>query len=162
MPPASMRTLPSAAAAPLALRTGPGNMPLRKMRLGCQTPRVATWSGKALGSPASLKASRPRMAEAVWWPWVLVPVGEKRVTMTSGWKVRMTRTTSLKTSWRSQILRVSSGFLEKPKSSARVKNWRPLSSRRAAKSSSVRIRPSSEPNSPPRTFWPPSPRVMER
>ena len=82
--------------------------------------------------------------------------------ITSGLNVRMTRTMSDTTAFRSQILSVSAGLFEKPKSMARVKNCWPPSSRRAARSSWVRMTPSSSKISGPITFWPPSPRVSER
>ena len=82
--------------------------------------------------------------------------------ITSGRNVRITRTMSETTAFRSQIRSVSAGLFEKPKSMARVKNCRPPSRRRAARSSWVRITPSSSKNSGPITFWPPSPRVSDR
>ena len=159
LPPMSIRTEPGAAAPPPAPRPNPPLFWSR--RFGCQAVSSPICSGNAFGSPASLNASMARIAEAVWWPWP-PPCGENRVITTSGRKVRITRTMSDTTPLRSQIRSVSCGFLEKPKSMARVKNCRPPSRRRAASSSWVRITPSSSKSSGPITFWPPSPRVSER
>ena len=65
-------------------------------------------SGNAFGSPASLNASSASTVLAVWWPCVPPGSGGKRVTITSGWKVRITRTTSESTSCRSHLARVCS------------------------------------------------------
>ena len=40
-----------------------------RIRLGCQGGKSPAGSGNASGSPASLKASTARIADAVWWPW---------------------------------------------------------------------------------------------
>ncbi len=82
--------------------------------------------------------------------------------MMSGRKLRITHTTSARMRSWPQIASVSSGFFEKPKSSAREKYCSAPSTRRAASSSWVRIKPSCSPVSLPIRFWPPSPRVSER
>ena len=87
---------PHRAAPPPPPPPRPNPPPFWRIRFGCQAVSSPSCSGNALGSPASLNASTARMADAVWCPWP-PPWGEKRVMITSGRNVRMTRTISATT-----------------------------------------------------------------
>jgi len=88
-----------------------GRHAFQKIRRACHGLTHWSCSGNRAGSAAAWKASRARMAEAVWWPCVS-PVDGKRVTITSGWNRRITQTTSLSTASRPQMARLSSDVLE--------------------------------------------------
>ena len=124
-----------------------------------QTETNCNCSGKRVGSAAASKASSANIADAVWCPCPPLPSVAKRVMIISGLKLRITQTISLKIESWLHLVKVSSGFLLKPKSYARVKNCSPPSILRAANNSCVRIIPNSMPCSEPIKFCPPSPRV---
>ena len=113
--------------------------------------------------PRPRRTPRARAAPRPWcWPWPSLGVPLNTDTMTCGRKRRTAHTTSARISSRGHLDSVSSADLEKPKSTARVKNCSPPSMARAATSSLLRIIPSPSQNSVPIRFWPPSPRVSAR
>ena len=157
LPPISMRSDPDPPAAAARVLRHPEEFAWAARR------QVAELLGETpCGSPASLNASTARIADAVWWP-CPPPLGENRVMIRSGRKVRMTAhdigEQLLPVPDAQAFQRGSSRSRSRQRS---VKNCRPPSSRRAARNSWVRITPSSSKNSGPITFWPPSPRVSER